>query len=141
MTTIKLTIAALALTTSTVVLAENASNNMDHGQMDHSQMDHANMTEQMHEMMQSTYPKDGAMMMQPVEHLSMKFNHPMRVMNVKLIDSNGKPVAIQYKRGGNASRDFTADLPKLNPDTYRVHWKAKGEDGHMMEGNYGFMQH
>ncbi|MBM6550348.1 copper resistance protein CopC [Marinomonas ostreistagni] len=111
---------------------------MDHSGMDHSKMAHSSGA---HSMMHSTYPKDGAMMMEPVAQLSMHFKHPVRVMNVKLIGSDGKPVAIKYKRGGAASEEFNVNLPSLEPDTYQVHWKAKGEDGHMMDGSYGFMQH
>ncbi|SBS33471.1 Copper resistance protein CopC [Marinomonas aquimarina] len=166
MKAMKLTLAAVAIAVSAGTMADN-SNGMNHSQMGggdkqqtgmnhaemgsggmgNSDMDHSNMPDPamnggaMHEMMHSTYPADGAMMMEPVEHLKMHFTEPMRVMNVKLIGSDGKPVAIKYKRGGDAMHEFMVTLPKLKPDTYQVHWKAKGTDGHMMDGNFGFMQH
>jgi hypothetical protein len=31
--------------------------------------------------------------------------------------------------------------PVLVPGNYTVHWKAMGDDGHMMDGTFGFMQH
>lgn len=167
MKAMKLTLAAMAVAFSAGVMADN-SNGMKHSQMgsgdksgnngmSHSQMgsgdmgnsgmDHSNMPDPamnggaMHNMMHSSYPEDGAMMMEPVEHLKMQFTEPMQMMNLKVIGSDGKPVAIKYKRAGAASHEFMVDMPMLKPDTYQVHWKAKGQDGHMMDGNFGFMQH
>ena len=151
MKAMKLTLAAVAIAVSASAMADN-SNGMNHSQMgsggkgnsdmDHSAMPNAAMNNgAMNSMMRSTYPEDGAMMMQPVDHLSMKFTQPMQMMNLKVIGSDGKPVAIKYKRGGEAMHEFMGDMPKLKPDTYQVHWKAKGVDGHMMDGSFGFMQH
>lgn len=146
MKSIKLTFAALAIAVSTGALAENSGHGMEHGQsknkMDHSSMPDVAMNHSsMGSMMHATFPEDGAMMMEPVNHLKMQFTEPMKVMNVKLIGSDGKPVAIKYKRGGDAMQEFMVNLPQLKPDTYQVHWKAKGKDGHMMDGSFGFMQH
>lgn len=166
MKAMKLTLAALAIAASAGALADN-SNGKNHSQMGggdkketgmnhsemgsggmgNSEMDHSNMPDvsmdhgAMNNMMHSSYPADGAMMMAPVDHLKMQFTQPMQMMNLKVIGSDGKPVAIKYKRGGEAMHEFMVDMPKLKPDTYQVHWKAKGEDGHMMDGNFGFMQH
>ena len=94
-----------------------------------------------HGMLDSTYPKDGAMMMEPTDRVEVSFNSPMKLINVKLIDSTGKPLSIDFKRSKEAGTQFKVVMPTLTPDNYTVHWKAMGDDGHMVKGTFGFMQH
>lgn len=94
-----------------------------------------------HGMMGSTYPMDGAMMMEQTDRVEINFEMPMRLVNLKLIDSVGKPVAIDFNRGEGVDRHYKVMMPNLKPDNYEVHWKAMGDDGHMMKGSFGFMQH
>jgi len=88
-----------------------------------------------------TYPEDGAMMMSPTEHVEMNFDMPMNLVNLKVIDSNGKPVAIDFDRTKEAKAHYKVMMPMLKPDSYTVQWKAMGGDGHMMDGSFHFMQH
>lgn len=94
-----------------------------------------------HGMMDMTYPQDGAMMMEPTDRVEVKFEMPMKLVSMKLIDSTGKPVAIDFDRSQEAGMHFKVMTPTLKPDNYKVHWKAMGDDGHMMKGSFGFMQH
>ncbi len=94
-----------------------------------------------HGMMESTYPEDGAMMMTPTEKVEVNFPMPMKLVNLKLVDSTGKPVSINFQRAKEPNTEFEVSLPALKPDNYTVHWKAMGNDGHMMKGSFGFMQH
>lgn len=91
--------------------------------------------------MNKNYPKDGAMMMEPTDRLEVHFEMPMKLVSLKLIDSTGKPVNIDFKRTMKPAEHFEVPVSNLKPDTYKVEWKAMGEDGHMMKGDYGFMQH
>lgn len=92
-------------------------------------------------MMGTTYPEDGAMMMEATDRLELNFDMPMKLVSLKLIDSSGRPVAIDFKRSPELGSHFKVMTPTLKPDNYKVHWKAMGDDGHMMKGSYGFMQH
>lgn len=94
-----------------------------------------------HGKMSMTFPEDGAMLMTQAERVEIHFNNPMKVVSLKVVDSNGKPVAIKFDRKADATEHFKTGLPTLTEDTYTVHWKAMGGDGHMMKGSYGFMQH
>lgn len=94
-----------------------------------------------HGMMTMTYPKDGAMLMDQAGRIELNFQNPMKVVSLKIVDSIGKPVAINFDRNGHETMRFQTTVPMLSPDNYTVHWKAMGEDGHMMKGSYGFMQH
>lgn len=94
-----------------------------------------------HGMMGGSYPQDGAMMMEPTDRVEVEFKTPMKLINLKLIDANGKPVSIDFERSKDAGKHFKAMTPNLPQGNYTVHWKAMGEDGHMMKGRFGFMQH
>ncbi|MGJ8647668.1 MAG: copper resistance CopC family protein [Marinomonas colpomeniae] len=94
-----------------------------------------------HGKMATTFPEDGTMLMAQAEKVEIHFNKPMKVVSLKVVGSNGKPVAIKFDRKAAAVEHFKAAVPTLAEDTYTVHWKAMGEDGHMMKGSYGFMQH
>ncbi|WP_277252750.1 copper resistance CopC family protein [Neptunomonas phycophila] len=94
-----------------------------------------------HGMMGMTYPQDGAMMMEPTDRVEVKFEMPMKLVNLKVVDSAGKPVAIDFDRSKEASTHFKVMMPNLKADNYEVRWKAMSDDGHMMKGSFGFMQH
>jgi methionine-rich copper-binding protein CopC len=94
-----------------------------------------------HGMMTMTYPKDGAMLMAQAERVELNFQNPMKVVSLKVVGSQGKPVSVRFDRDGATAKSFQTMLPMLAPDSYTVHWKAMGEDGHMMKGSYSFMQH
>lgn len=94
-----------------------------------------------HGMMTMTVPKDGAMLMEQAEKVELHFKQPMRVMSLKVIASNGVPIPLKLDRKAPAKQHFQLTLPNIKPDTYRVEWKALGEDGHVMKGDFSFMQH
>lgn len=94
-----------------------------------------------HGMLGPTFPTDGAMMHEPTDRLEVNFNTPMKLVNLKLISSSGKPVAIDFERSKTSAKNFTTPVSGLKPDNYTVHWKAIGDDGHLMKGSYHFMQH
>lgn len=94
-----------------------------------------------HTDMLQSHPADGAMMMEPVHNLQLKFGSQVRLVNVKVIDSANKPVSIGFKPMMEPGQEFTVPMPMLKPDNYTVHWTVMGNDGHKMKGSFGFMQH
>jgi methionine-rich copper-binding protein CopC len=94
-----------------------------------------------HSTMEGTFPKDGAMVMEPTRHVEVNFDMPMKLINLKVIGADGTPVAVDYERAKEAGTHFKGMTPVLLPGNYTVHWKAVGDDGHMMDGTFGFMQH
>lgn len=91
--------------------------------------------------MTESHPIDGAMMMEPVDHLEMNFGMDVRLMNVRIMDSSNKPVSIGFKPMEGHTMNHSVAVPSLKPDNYTVHWNAMGEDGHRMNGSFQFMQH
>ena len=91
--------------------------------------------------MMDSHPMDGAMMMEPVGELKMNFGMPVRLVNVKLISSDNRPVSIDFSPMTEPGEEFSVPVPMLKPDNYTVHWTTMDEDGHRMKGSFGFMQH
>jgi methionine-rich copper-binding protein CopC len=94
-----------------------------------------------HAMVESTFPQDGAMVMEPTRQVEVNFDMPIKLINLKVIGADGTPVAVDYERAKEAGTRFKGMTPVLVPGSYTVHWKAMGDDGHMMDGTFGFMQH
>ncbi|GAA0792075.1 copper resistance CopC family protein [Marinobacterium sediminicola] len=94
-----------------------------------------------HTDMMGSHPMDGAMMMEQVGELKLNFGKPVRLVNVKLISSDNRPVAIDFSPIMEPGTDFSVPVPVLKPDNYTVHWTTMGDDGHRMKGSFGFMQH
>lgn len=92
------------------------------------------------EMMES-HPMDGAMTMEQVGELKINFDVPVRLVNVKLIGSDKRPVSIEFSPVMVPNKKFSVPLPTLKPDNYTVHWTTLDENGHKMKGSFGFMQH
>lgn len=93
-----------------------------------------------HGMMNGTYPQDGAVVQTPIEHVEVSFGKPMKLINLKVVDSSGNLIAIDFKRSKDAGVLFKTALPILKPGAYRVNWKAMGTDGHMTKGTFDFTQ-
>jgi methionine-rich copper-binding protein CopC len=93
-----------------------------------------------HGMMTGTYPVDDFATNEPIERVEINFGKPMALISLKLTDSSGKPVDIDFKRSKEVGLLFTTALPTLKPDVYTVDWKALGSDGHMTKGSFGFTQ-
>ncbi|MET3999954.1 copper resistance protein CopC [Marinobacterium iners] len=94
-----------------------------------------------HTDMMDSHPMDGAMMMEQVGELKLNFGMPVRLVNVKLISSDNRPVSIDFSPMMEPGKQFSVPVPMLQPDNYTVHWTTMGDDGHKMKGSFGFMQH
>ena len=94
-----------------------------------------------HGMLEETYPMDGAEMTEPTDRVEVNFEKPMRLMSLELMDAQDNAVEIDFERPSDPATHFQTALPHLSPGTYKVQWKAMGHDGHLMKGNFSFMQH
>ncbi len=94
-----------------------------------------------HSDMMHTVPKDGAMFMEPVDHIELNFGDPVRLVKFSVINSKNEPVETDFAIGRESKANFSISLPALGSDQYQVKWMIVGGDGHKMTGSFGFMQH
>ena len=90
-----------------------------------------------HSRSETTVPADGATV-KAVGTIEMRFDAPMRVTAVKLLRS-GDEVAIDRETGMVAVKAFRAvPAADLAPGEYEVEWRGLSDDGHVMQGSFGF---
>ena len=85
----------------------------------------------------ATTPADGATVAE-VEMLHIVFDAPMRVISAALT-RDGAEVAIKRETGMEPIEEFHAvPAEVLALGTYRLDWRGMAEDGHQMQGGFGF---
>ena len=90
-----------------------------------------------HSKSEVTVPADGATVT-AVETIEMRFDAPMRVTAVKLM-RDGTEVGVDRETGMEPAKAFrAAPASDLTPGPYRVEWRGLSDDGHVMQGSFGF---
>ena len=90
-----------------------------------------------HSRKEATVPADGATVA-AVERVEMRFDKPMRIIAVSL-RAAGAAVPLARETGMEPVTTFRAapEAP-LAPGAYMVEWRGMSEDGHPMQGSFGF---
>lgn len=94
-----------------------------------------------HSGIESSTPKNGAMLNQPPEALMLEFTMPVKLVRVQLTDQSGESIKFTIKSTDNFETIFNFTLPKLDANSYKVEWMAMGKDAHKMKGDFSFMLH
>ena len=82
-------------------------------------------------------PSDGATV-EAVPEIGMSFDKPMRIVSI-LLTREGEAVRLEERTGMAMTTDFTAaPADALAPGDYEVEWRGMSEDGHPMQGGFGF---
>ena len=91
-----------------------------------------------HTGIKSTSPKNQATLEKAPETLNLSFKSDVRLMKVKLLDTNDKTVDLHFKPSLKADMSFSVDLPELAVGIYKANWVSMGKDGHKMKGSFAF---
>lgn len=90
-----------------------------------------------HSKKEGTTPADGATV-QAVQAIEMRFDKPMRIIAVT-VTAAGDDVAIERQTGMEPVTEFRAvPAETLAPGAYEVEWRGMSDDGHPMQGSFGF---
>ena len=97
-------------------------------------------------------PMDGALLTEAPTEYKMLFKSPAKLIKFEIFQkgqnnnkkssslkglfkkSDGKLIEINYKPSLVLSESHLIKLPKINFGSYEVHWRAMGEDGHVLKG-------
>jgi methionine-rich copper-binding protein CopC len=75
-----------------------------------------------------------------VSQLTLEFGAPLRLMRVSLKNAAGQEVALNFKRSPTAQARFVVPTnAPLAPASYQVFWMGMADDGHKIEGDFGFI--
>jgi len=91
--------------------------------------------------LESSTPKNNAMLMASPKKLDLNFSGEVRLIKVVLKKNKGQKIDFGFKPQKQAQKSFSWALPKLSPANYEVEWTIMGKDGHLMKNKLGFMVH
>lgn len=88
-----------------------------------------------HSELRATEPVEGARLVAPPPALLLRFDEPVQVTSLRLLDTAGAAVAMRREGGGQASMVARASPgAPLPPGEYRLEWRAISADGHPIRG-------
>jgi copper transport protein len=90
-----------------------------------------------HAVLVESVPGDGAVLDRPPDRVKLRFNEPVRLTSLRLVDEDGQMTALV--QGPQSTPDqVQAPIPSLSPGSYVVSWRALSMDGHPVGGSVFF---
>lgn len=89
-------------------------------------------------MLVSSHPADGAVLDTTPHTISLMFMHPVQLSVVHLSTLSGEIIPVTLDLEQSPKSEVSVPLEILPAGFYRVVWRAHGEDGHAMSGNFSF---
>ena len=98
-------------------------------------------------------PEDGTTLSNQPKEINMVFKSPAKLIKLEMVrEKPGKNVVSREPFGDDAGDaillpdavlmdtniSHTIPLPALIAGDYRINWRAMGEDGHVIKGDFGF---
>ena len=109
-----------------------------------------------HSPLEKAIPANGAVLETPPTEYKMLFKSPAKLIKFEIFqkgqnddkkssllnslfkNSDRKLIEINYKPLLVLSESHSIKLPSINVGSYEVHWRAMGQDGHVLKGNLTF---
>ena len=107
-----------------------------------------------HSPLSNVSPEDGAKLEDAPTEISMVFKSPAKLIKLELFkekasakksllgglfgNDGGEVVPLPNAVLIEANETHVIPLPEITSGGYQVKWRAIGEDGHVMKGNFGF---
>ena len=91
-----------------------------------------------HTGLQSSSPKNGAVLKQAPEMIELTFKGAVQLMQLELKAANGELVNLELPTTSEPTQHFSIPLPSLKTSTYKANWVSAGADGHKIKGKFGF---
>ena len=91
-----------------------------------------------HTGMQSTFPKNGAVITQVLETIDLNFSGPVKLLKLEAKGSDGGLVALEIPTEVESTNKYKIPLADLKNSTYKVNWTYMGADGHKLKGGFSF---
>lgn len=90
-----------------------------------------------HSTTDATRPADGAVLDATPAEIRIRFDEPIRITMVRIVDNSGDEYDVTYDRG-EATEALTATPESLPSGAYTVKWRGLSEDGHPASGELDF---
>lgn len=90
-----------------------------------------------HAVLLETLPADGRVLDAAPERFMLRFNEPVEVASLRLVQGNGRSLTLTPEADA-APEQVTARLPELEPGSYIASWRLVSADGHPIVGSSVF---
>jgi copper transport protein len=90
-----------------------------------------------HAVLVESTPADGAVLESAPERVTLRFNEPVRVISLRLVDEGGQATPLAQAPRNTPDR-VEAPLPSLSLGSYVVSWRLLSVDGHPVGGSVFF---
>ena len=107
-----------------------------------------------HSPLSNVSPEDGAKLQDAPTEISMVFKSPAKLIKLELLkeqvsekksllgslfgNDGGEVVPLPNAVLMETSETHVIPLPEITSEGYQVKWRAMGEDGHVIKGDFGF---
>jgi len=91
-----------------------------------------------HTMVKSTTIEEGATLAASPPSVTILFDHAAGVGSVRLTTVTGETIPLNFIPPRTKVTSFTIPFPRLDPDRYKLEWRAIAQDGHVMAGGLSF---
>ena len=91
-----------------------------------------------HSMMDSTLPKDGAILEKAPTEIELSFSDKLRLTKVQANHSDGDTQSISLESYSTFTNAYTLKIEPMGSGLYEVEWRGLGIDGHAMQGTFSF---
>ncbi|WP_406741483.1 copper resistance CopC family protein [Acinetobacter haemolyticus] len=91
-----------------------------------------------HTTLLSATPAMNSVITQSPEKITLNFGDEVMLMNIKLLDAQGKNIPLNYQVNHDHKKSFDIAIPQLKAGQYTIFWMIMGADGHHMKGEYRF---
>lgn len=92
-----------------------------------------------HSELRGSTPAEGARLTDPPSEILLRFNEPVQVTFLRLLDAAGQPIALRRPSDPAPRREERA-MPEspIPPGAWRLEWRAISADGHPIRGALRF---
>lgn len=91
-----------------------------------------------HSRVETTTPKNGAVIAEVPAEISFNFAADIRLTRVEMIHQDHPSVRLDLGDQKSFDQEFTLPLLGRGQGTYRIEWRGLGVDGHAMQGEFTF---
>jgi methionine-rich copper-binding protein CopC len=92
-----------------------------------------------HSELRGSLPADGARLSTAPAELILRFNEPVQVTFLRLLDAGDQPIALRRAPDATPRREERAvPAAALPPGALRLEWRAISADGHPIRGTLRF---
>lgn len=91
-----------------------------------------------HSPLQKTTPDNAAVVADAPSELVMAFKGGIRLTRVTMTKAEEDGIGLDLSEHSGFVSDYTLPLPQIGSGTYLIEWRGLGEDGHALNGAFGF---